>query len=189
MLAFEVPAPWLRFDKWRPPDAPRWGVVVFRRTNTENLGERCYPWYKPSGYSVFIAGSRVRLTTLVEVWHDEPGGRDCGEVCKDRHPRGVRWTIRHRKHLRWKLMPWLRLKRKFDRCEECHRRMWKATRFGTGWDAPGVLHYECSSLRHLRHARLDLLKHIAGVGDWTENWRATQQVDAWLGMSEIKTTP
>lgn len=190
MLAFEIPAPWIRSKKWsHRPSAPRWGVVVRRRTNTANLGERVYRWYKPKGYEVFAAGRTLGLATLIEVWHDEPGGADSGTVCKDRYPCGVRWTIRHRKHLRWRLMPYLHIKRRFERCEECHRRMWKATRFGTGWDAPGVLHYECSSLRHLRHERLDLLKKIAGVADWTENWRAERQVDSWLGMAEIEPTP
>lgn len=185
-LAFTIPAPWLRVDTWRYPTAPHWGVKVVRRTNTENLGERVYAWWKPKGYETWVASRRLRFCTLVDVWHDEPGGRDSGTVCKDWHHRNVRWAIRHRKHLRWKLIPWFRIKCRFQRCDECHRRMWKATRFGTGWDAPGVLHSECHALRHIKAQRLDLLKHIAGVADWTESWRATRQVDAWLGMAEIE---
>lgn len=189
-LAFEIKAPWLRFSKGLHHHGdPRWGIRIARFTNEEHLGKRIYPWYRPKAYRVSAAGRSVRLETLFDVWHDEPGGGDSGTVCKDWHHRNLLWVVRHRKHLRWKLIPWFRLKCRFQRCEECHRRMWKATRFGTGWDAPGVLHYECSSLRHLRGQRLDLLKKIAGVADWTENWRAERQVDSWLGMGDIEVKP
>ena len=102
-LAYTIPAPWLRFDKWKRKDAPNWGVIVRRRTNAENLGERVYPWYRPVGYDVFVAGRHVRSTTLIEIWHDEPGGGDMRTVCKEIHPRGIRWAWKHRAHLRWKL--------------------------------------------------------------------------------------
>lgn len=88
MLAFEIPAPWFTLSRYRPKGSPKWGVRVHRRTNPENLGERCYPWYRPCGYKVFIASRQAHLFTLIEVWHDEPGGADSGTVCKDRHPRG-----------------------------------------------------------------------------------------------------
>lgn len=179
MLAFEIPAPWFTLSRYRPKGSPNWGVRVHRCTNAENLGERCYPWYRPCGYTVFIAARQAHLFTLVEVWHDEPGGADSGTVCKDRHPRGPRWAWRHRAHLRWKFMPLVILRCRLERCDECHRRMWKATRFATGWDAPGVLHDECHALRHVRWQREDLLKHIAGKADWTENWRAERQVADW----------
>lgn len=185
-LAYTIPAPWLRFDKWKRKDAPNWGVIVRRRTNAENLGERVYPWYRPVGYDVFVAGRHVRSTTLIEIWHDEPGGGDMRTVCKEIHPRGIRWAWKHRAHLRWKLMPWLNVRRRFERCDECHRRMWKATRFGTGWDSTGVLHSECHLLRCERRERLDLLKHLSGRATWTENWRAERQVFAWIEREDAK---
>ena len=103
---------------------------MHRRTNEANLGQRCYAWWRPKGYSVYIAGRQARLGDLIEVWHDEPGDRDLFEVCKDlrgKRPVVGMWMWRHRKHLRWKLMPYLHVSRRFDRCEECHRRMNKAT--------------------------------------------------------------
>ena len=63
--------------------------------------------------------------------------------------------------------------------------MWKATRFGTGWDSPDVLHNECHALRYERGQRRDLLKKLAGTATWTENWRAERQVEYWLERSAV----
>lgn len=188
-LAFEVPAPWPRLSKWKRNGAPNWGILARRRTNEENRGERVYSWYQPSGYEVFVAGRTVRLSVLIEAWHDEPGGGDMRTVCKVIHPRGIRWAWKHRAHLRIRFVPWLTIRRRFDRCDECRRIMWKATRFGTGWDSPGVLHSECHMLRIERRSRNDLLKKLSGQADWTENWRAEQQVETWVAKQVEEMQP
>lgn len=61
--------------------------------------------------------------------------------------RAWKWHIRH-----WRIQvhPWQHFRNRFVRCEECRRRMNRATRIGTGWDAPGVTHMECNELRHAR---------------------------------------
>ncbi len=102
-----------------------------------------------------------------------------GTVCEHRNL-NLAWYLRHRRHLRWKLVPYLRVKRWLsDRCEVCGRRFrWREARFGTGWESRGVLHDPCHRVRHLRGQVADLAKYVRGEADQTERWRVEY---AWLG--------
>lgn len=89
--------------------------------------------------------------SLVEVWHEEPGGHDSGTVCKYKSMR------RHPHHWRVRFMPYVELRRRFERCAKCGRRMNHATRFSyMGSDK--VWHDECSSLAHVTGDKKILLE-------------------------------
>lgn len=180
-LAVEIHAPIPMYSRWKSRSA-RKGIkrpLVRRRTNTENLGERVYPWWTLKGYEPRIGTWCFDWPTLIEVWHDEPNGADSGTVCgygrspADQRRRHAVWLWQHRAHLRWKLIPYLRVKRWLtDRCEDCGRRFrWKEARFGTGWDAPGVLHDGCHRVRHLEGSVVDLARYVRGIADETTSWR------------------
>lgn len=143
----------------------RWTLGRHRRTNLEDLGEPTYPWWRPAGYGPRAAGRAFALYRLATVWHVEPGGRDSGTVCPHSRRwqdedgkwhyeplRGWRW---HVWHWRIQLHPWQAFRQRFERCDECGRRMNRATRIGVGWDDPRVLHDECHALRHLRGTLTD----------------------------------
>lgn len=157
VVAHELVLPIPR-KKWRThPGEPRWSFGRRRRTNAENLGEPVYPWWRPAGWRMTVAGRHVGLYRLATIWHAEPGGRDSGQVCKHwangRPLRAWRWHVHH-----WKVqihfMQGLRA-RFFDRCALCGRKgrpnishQWDGP--GVGWrkwqSTPGLYHRECSEL-------------------------------------------
>lgn len=165
-VAFDVPGPVPRRKIWTPKGGPRWGVGISRRTNPENLGERTYPWWRPRGYTLHLAGRAYELRTLVTVWHVEPDGRDSGEVCSRwrRHPDGTamvshawRWHVHH-----WRIqVPALQAARRWllTRCEWCGGPSRRGRRVNVShqWDREpgpwwrgdrGLFHTECSSAEH-----------------------------------------
>ena len=191
-LALEVRAPIPMRDRWRSRylregGAPR--PIIRRRTNIENLGERAYPWWQLHGYKPRIGNHAFIFPVIVEAWHDEPGGADMGERCnyRERHQQPVTWLWQHRQHLRWKCVPYLRIKSwLFDRCEDCgHRFFWSQARIASNWDSTGVLHDTCSAKRtHRAHVR-DLVKYLRGDADWTTTWRVRYR---WLGHNDLPAT-
>lgn len=161
VVAHEIPFPLPQRVSWRERSGRRWGFDVSRRTNPENLGERTYPWWRPKGYTLRLAGRAYGLGSLATIWHVEPGGRDALTVCsvwKD-GKRTTRWKWHvHHWHLQVHALQSVRA-RLFDRCAECGRKgrpnfshQWDGP--GIGWrkwrSRPGLYHYECSSLVHLR---------------------------------------
>jgi len=101
---------------------------------------------------------------LIEVWHEEPGGRDSGSVCAYK---SMRW---HPHHWRVRFMPYVEMRRRFERCAACGRRMNRATRFGY-MSSDKVWHEECSALAVMRGDRrlllevLDRLAFAYGIDD------------------------
>lgn len=77
------------------------------KTRTDRRG-LSWPFLYLGGYEVYFGH------TLVDVWHEEPGGADSGTVCRDRRL----WT--HVRHLRLRY-PMLRdlRRRLFTTCEWC----------------------------------------------------------------------
>ncbi len=66
---------------------------------------------------VTVAGRGFYFPSLMDVWHEEPDGRDAGEVCGYPHGREL---LAHLRHLRVVLPPVLALSRKFlTRCSWC----------------------------------------------------------------------
>jgi hypothetical protein len=151
---------------WRSKE-PR-GIRRKRYTGEPRVGEPMYPAWRPIAWEVNLFGRHIVLKEAAALWHHEPGGRDYGSVC-GRIPDGsgltmpnVRWAWEHREHCHWqivvgsKVRGWLT-----DRCEECGRRfLWRDARIGTGWDSPGVLHLQCSNLRHQQTLIADLTAYV-----------------------------
>lgn len=140
------------------PSEPRWSFTRRRRTNTENLGEPVYPWWRPAGWRVLAAGRRLGLYRLATIWHVEPDGQDSGTVCKHwengRPRRAWRWHVHHWSIQVHPLQSWRA--RLFDRCSLCGRKGspnishgWSSSG-GVGWrkwrSREGLYHRECSEL-------------------------------------------
>mgnify|MGYP000075374856 CR=1 FL=1 len=182
-LAFDIHAPIPLVDRWASKQykqGKRFWKPVQRRTNDENLGERVYPWWTLRGYSPRVGSTIFKFPTIVEVWHDEPGGADMGDVCnyRERHGRPIRWAFAHRHHLRVKFMPVVVIRRWRGRCSDCHRRFGRSTaRFSNGWDSKETFCYPCSSLRHTRRQVADLAKYVRHECTSTELWRVEHD---WL---------
>lgn len=130
------------------------------------------PWPQLDRHRTF--GRRFRFPPLITVWHREPGGRDCGEVCKH----WTRWQdadgnwqtkIRHRwrwhvHHWHLQIHPAQKLRRRLlTRCAWCGGRSskrdpvnishsWGAPR-GRWWQGePGLYHHDCTSVERA-HAK------------------------------------
>lgn len=113
----------------------------------------------------------------LDVWHNEPKGRDSGTICKGMGStelswHNVRWAVAHRHHLSYRFWPYLRVKRWIvDRCGECGRRFfWKDGRFGY-MNGTAVYHDACMTLRHVRSQLDDATKYLQGTADNTARWR------------------
>lgn len=171
VVAHEIPSPIPRRKKWLERTGRRWGFDVSRRTNRANRGERTYPWWRPRGYTLRLAGRAYGLGSLATIWHVEPGGRDAFEVCK----RTTRWKW-HVHHWRIQIHALQSLRaRLFDRCAECGRKgrpnishQWDSPRIGwRKWRSqPGLFHMECSALVQLRRQRStdeDLMRHLVAA--------------------------
>ena len=174
---FRVPVPvidrWATKNRHKPP-------FVSRMTGGDRVGSRVYPWWQLRGYNPRIGRYAFRFPTFVEVWHDEPDGADSGTVCDlADHGRPVRWGLAHRSHLRWKIIPVIRVRSwLFVRCEDCGRRFrWREAHFSTGWEASGSLHDQCNRIRHLRRQVATLAKYVRGEATDNERWNV--QYD-WL---------
>ena len=112
----------------------------------------------------------------LDVWHDEPGGHDSGEVCGHApHSLAARlwWTLRHARHLHYRFWPYLHVKRWIvDRCDGCgHRFRWKEGRHSYQ-STDRVWHDPCMSLRHVRGQLDDLTGYVRLTADENARWRA-----------------
>ena len=181
VVAFEVPAPIPKRDKWRETHykGRKWGWTRRRRTNPENLGEPVFSWWRPDGWEFALGGRCYSLRKVATVWHVEPGGADAFEVCSHRRQKkDGTWEY----HNRWKwhihhwhiqIMPLQGLRaRLFDRCQECGRKgrpnvshQWDGKRLGW-WkfkSREGLYHHECSSLVQLRRTKdedAEIIRHL-----------------------------
>lgn len=154
-------------------------------------------------------GFEAYFPSVVTVWHSEPRGADSGTVCKDGRGLGsalswktLRFTIRHRDHVRLQVSPWQQLCRRiWTRCQECgepFRRKQSVTSHswgngGPGWRSPeqGVFHSKCSALVTTRSksaerlAVLELICDVWGISgsDVQElapmRWTDMPSHDAW----------
>lgn len=127
---------------------------------------------------------RIRL----DIWHDEPGGKDTHEVCGHPPRPGVArlwWGIGHARHLHFRFWPYLNIHRWIrDRCDHCGRRfLWRDARHSYQ-STDKVWHDVCMSLRHVRGQLNDLTAHVRGTGDWNTNWRAKYRLEN-LAKAEV----
>lgn len=193
-----------RISDARKPGDWRWGFRRTRRTNSENLGEPVYPWYRPIGWRLRLAGRAYELRKVGTIWHREPGGADSLTVCS-RNRRRWAWHVHH-----WKLQWYLeqRLRRfLFERCAECGRRFpWGYAPVSHQWDGPKSrwwrihrtnFHHECSVLGMVRRRseeQTEVVKSLMdrirlfGYDDKTviedvkrKEWRHGQLLEKMLG--------
>lgn len=118
--------------------------------------------------------------TLLDVWHDEPGGHDAFALCGHPPQRGLArllWVARHARHLHYRWWPYLRIHRWIThRCDGCGRRFfWKDARHGyQGTDK--VWHDVCMSLRHVRGQLDDITGYVRGTADGDARWRVEYRI-------------
>jgi len=182
VVAHEIPSPIPSRVSWRERSARRWGFDVRRRTNPENLGERVYPWWRPVGYTLRLAGRAYGLGRLATIWHVEPDDRDAFTVCK--RDSGWKWHVRHW-HIQVHLLGGFR-RRLFLRCAECGRPFRrKGAAFGyMGGDA--TYHDECMTLRHTKSQLDDITKYVQATADSTTRWRVEYRLKH---LDEQQATP
>lgn len=176
VVAFEIHRPWPQRSDWGGAPEERWRFKLHHDCNHncehEPFTRDPFPWWKPSSWSAFwtVAGQRFYFPPVVTVWHREPGGRDCGEVC----PHYVRWQDKNGKWQskvmhgwRWHVHHWhiqvhpiQHLRRwALTRCSWCGGRSVKGdyVNCSHSWDGergpwwkgePGLLHGDCSSVEH-----------------------------------------
>ena len=121
---------------------------------------------------VLVYGIRV---LDLDVWHDEPGGRDAGEVCgypPHRLLPRFAWTVRHVRHLHLRWWRYLNVKRWIvDRCDGCGQRFrWHEARHSYQ-STDKVWHDPCMSLRHVRGQLEDFTSYAQGTADPDARWR------------------
>lgn len=173
-VVWDIRLPLPRRAKWRDAKngQPRWTLGRSRRTNAENLGEPTYPWWNVRGYHPVIAGRAYESRHFLTIWHNEPDGRDSGEVCKGR---SKRWHLRHLSiqwHQQQRLRRWL-----LTRCEWCggHSRKNDPVNISHQWDrepgswwrgSRGLFHADCSAIEnaHKRCLCADPLLSHNGYG-------------------------
>lgn len=117
----------------------------------------------------------------LDVWHDEPGGRDAFQVCgwpSQRWPARVAWAVRHARHLRPRWWPYLNVQRWIvDRCDHCGQRFrWREARHSYQ-STDRVWHDVCMSLRHIRGQLEDLTGYVLGTADENARWRANCRLE------------
>ena len=179
VVVFDIKLPILRTGlRW--DDDPAWSIRRRRRTNWENFWEPVYPWYRPVGYRVTMAGRRLRWYGLMTVWHREPEGHDSGTICKgmgasDLTAANVRWALRHWRHLWLQVHPFERVRRWFERCAGCGERMHSNSRFGY-MSSDKVYHDWCMTLLTVRSQMDDLTRTVLGDADDTTAWRANYRL-------------
>lgn len=110
----------------------------------------------------------------LDVWHDEPGGHDSGEVC-GHAPHGAArlvWALRHGRHLHYRWWPWLNVRRWIvDRCAGCGKRFrWREARCSYQGTSK-VWHDTCMSLLHVRGQLDDITAYVRAEADDNARWR------------------
>lgn len=163
-VAIDIPRPWpqrSRHDDAKPGQ-PRWSVR--------------YGWAKwwdvrPRTFKAFsvLAGRGWYWPNLMTVWHNEPGGRDSGEVCKhhirwqddngDWHSKAKRTWRWHVHHWSIQFHPWQHFRRwALTRCEWCggpsrkghvvnHSHQWGRDKDQWWRGERGLFHRDCSTIQ------------------------------------------
>lgn len=167
-VAAEVVRPWPSRSSWHDakPGQPRWKWDRYKQRK----------WWRPNAWSRFctLAGRGYYWPALITVWHNEPGGRDAGEVCG--YPHGWK-LLRHLRHVRVQFHPLGHFRRwALTRCAWCGGRslktdpvncshQWDGPR-GKWWQGePDLFHGSCSSV-HSAHQTCICADPLLRQGDY-----------------------
>lgn len=182
---FEIHAP-IPVVRWKVRATPN-GLRRKRWTGDgPTAGKPMRHFLRPEGWELVVAGRLIGWWNVLEVWHEEPQGRDSGTVCKGQKGsqltwHNVRWAWAHRQHCRAYSPPIRRVVfwRKV-RCAGCGLRFrWKRdARHSLGWDAKDVYHGPCASLVTVRGQLEDAYKVLAFEADENAAWRVGYALDA-----------
>lgn len=183
---FEVHVP-IPVVRWKVRATPN-GLRRRRWTGggPEHLGKPMHNPLRPGGWDLVIARRLIGWWNVLEIWHDEPEGRDSGTVCKGHHGskldlHNVRWAWRHRRHLHIYSPPVRRMVAwRKQRCAGCgHRFRWKRdARHSLGWSAREVYHSPCASLVTVRSQLEDAYSVLAFDANDNAKWRVGRALDA-----------
>jgi hypothetical protein len=178
-VAFDIPRPWPErssLPATGSKDSVRWRIRLHHKhipgvcKNDPPHSEGAFPWWRPRSYSKFwrLAGRDFYWPPLITVWHNEPGGRDSGSVCKHfrriEGPDGPTHKVRgswrwHVHHWRIQVPPLQALRRRLlTRCEWCGGRSRKhdVVNHSHQWDREpgrwwrgerGLFHSDCSTVQ------------------------------------------
>jgi hypothetical protein len=129
----------------------------------------------------------------LDVWHDEPGGRDAFTVCGRPPQRGTArllWTIRHTRHLHFRWWPYLNIRRwVVDRCADCGRRFLRRDARHSYQSSDAVYHDVCMSLRHVRGQLDDITGYLRGTADSNARWRVEYRLKGLDDKAVSDTAP
>jgi len=179
VLVFEIHVP-IPVGKWPARTGPRFSVKRGVWTGSgPKAGKPRHRFFRPCGWDVVAFGRRIGWWNVLEVWHEEPDGRDAHTVCKGQRGsqltwHNVKWAWVHRRHLNIYSPPVRRVVRwRKDRCGECGQPFrWKGdSRTGVGWESREVLHSPCASLRHVRSQLKDATAVLQFTADDNARWR------------------
>ena len=160
------------------------------------LGKPMHHPFHPHAWELVIAGRLIRWWDVIEVWHEEPEGRDSGSVCKGQKGsqltwHNVKWAWVHRSHCRVYSPPVRRVRRwRTARCAGCGLPFrWKRdSRHALGWGASDVYHGPCASLVTVHGQLEDAYKVLAFEADETTAWRVGRALDH-RGKADTERSP
>lgn len=207
VVAWDIQRPWPRIRRKDWNGQKRWFQARYSWAK----------WYKPwSGWMKFwrVGPFELYWPGLITIWHNEPKGRDSGEVCKHHvrwqdeagkwHSKPKRAWKYHVHHWSIQVHPWQHFRRwAFTRCEWCNGRsrkgdyvncskQWDRER-GPWWRGEsGLFHSDCSSIS-TAHATCLCRDSVWSNGDYGRcvtcgKFRAWKSADREADPSEI-TTP
>lgn len=171
-----------------------WPKVSKRRHHKDGRLRIRYSWRKwydirPSVFTVFwyIGPFELYWSSLITIWHREPGGHDSGDVCKHstrwQEPDGT-WRSKRRNAWKWHIHHWkiqvpplqaIR-RRLLTRCEWCggkgrkrdivnHSHSWDRAP-GHWWQGErGLFHQDCSGI-HTAHETCTCAVPVLEHGDY-----------------------
>jgi hypothetical protein len=150
VLAFSIVNPWPTVHK-QPigRNNPKWALPIRRRDDGSFYITRF----------AYVNGMELYFSSLIDIWHMEPGGKDSGTVCKhritDKDGKFVKWSHAWKWHVwHWKATPvfWYDFVRRYiTKCSWCGKKSSKELGPVNHSNGRTVFHRDCSTEQHKAH--------------------------------------